>query len=216
MINILQSHCFCRSSKDYIYVHMQMLADDILSAFQTDDQHTLILKRLDFIEYVISFFHTFVKDTMYLKSDVKILKMILSAKCKDSLSQHFQVLHDLQTDVNIQTSEFSVKNWFSSSSLWLFWMFYRQLWLFALQHFSVMSDQVFWKFNIKKTAEFMKTQQRWWYEIFVLAFQLKYWWVWWRYCNLRAVNDQIIDDCVRSLLSTKYYRIDVNCMHQIM
>ncbi len=109
-ITILQDRCFFLSLKDRAHIQNRIVADDVLLAVQINDQQSWIFDRVCSIQHVISFIYIFLEDTNYLKSDARILKKILSKKCKIFISQDFNALHSKQTRMKVQMNEFTFEN----------------------------------------------------------------------------------------------------------
>ncbi len=214
-IAILRDRCLFESTKDRAFVQMWMLVDDIFLVIKINDQQSAIFNRICSIEYVISSIHFVVENMKYLESDVRILKKLLSNKSKDLISQWFRARHNEQASMKIQISEFVFKNRILSSDD-SFWSSYRQIWLAALCHFLVMNDQALRKDTAQQSSSDFEIKQRWWHELSSLASESEYRELRRKYSDHKAANVKMIENCVCTILSSKYYQIDSNCMRWIV
>ena len=118
-----------------------MVSGELFPAIRDGDIRAQIFDRLCSMKQIIISIYTFLENTKYLELCAKILKRLLPDKYKNSISKHFQALHTGQSSIKIQTSEFAFEDRKLLSSSHASWLSYRQLWLFALRHFSVMDGQ---------------------------------------------------------------------------
>lgn len=214
-VAILQGRCPMLSLKDRAHVQNRMLAGDIFPAVKADDQRSQIFDRSCSIEHVIPSIHTFLENTKYLEPPARILKQLLPGKCKGSMSQHFSALHGGQVKVKVQTSEFTFEDRTSSSGR-SSWLSYRQLWLFALRHFPVMDGQSPRRVRAKQSTLPPGRQPRRWCELSSLASENGYRRIRRMYRDRKEADAKVIEDCVRSILPSKYYAIDSERMRQIV
>jgi len=214
-VAILQGRCPSRSSEDRVHVQIKMLAGDVLPAVTADDQRSRIFDRACSIEHVILSIHTFLEDTKYLEPPARILKELLPGKCKGSMTQHFSALHNGQTKVRVQMSEYTFEDQTSPSGR-SSWLSYRQLWLFALRHFPVMDGQSPRRDKTKQSALHEGRQPRRWYELWSLASENGYRRIRRLYRDRTAADAKTIEDCVRNILPSKYYAINPDRMRQIV
>ena len=77
-----------------MYIKVRLLKENILSAVISLNLQINLLQNLMSVEYIISSIYIFLKNTKYLKSCIRILKNILSTKCKDSVTQTFYTLYN--------------------------------------------------------------------------------------------------------------------------
>lgn len=186
---------------------MRMLARELFPAIRDDNIRSQILERLCSIKHVIITIHTFLEDTKYLEPCTRILKKLLPRKSKGSLSQYFNALHSGQPNVKVQTTEFSLEDrTFSGSHA--SWVAYRVLWLLTLRHFPVMDGQAPRKDIGKQNTWQPGLQYQWWVELSALAIDNGYKRIRLLYRDHKAADISIIEDCVRRLRPSNYYKID--------
>jgi len=105
-VHILQGRCSFQSLNDRTYVEAELFKEDIFSAVRSSDLQKGLLEQILSVEHIIPFIYTFLEETKCLKPGARILKNILSTKCKDSLAQAFCVLHNRQARLKEQTGAF--------------------------------------------------------------------------------------------------------------
>jgi hypothetical protein len=192
-----------------------MLAGDILPAVKDDSRRTEIFDRICSVEHLISSIYTCIEDSKWLEPSVRILKELLPNNGKGSISQQFRALHNGQAKMKVQTSEFTYEDQtFSSGNS--FWVSYRQVFLFSLRHFPAMDGQAPRKDAAKQSSPHPGIQQRWWHELSFLASESGYRGLRQKYQDRKAADAKAIEDCVRSILPSKYYQIDSARMHRIV
>ena len=131
------------------------------------------------------------------------------------MSQHFSALHNGQTEVKVQMSEFTFEDRVLPSGR-SSWLSYRQLWLFALRHFPVMDGQSPRRDKTKQSTLHEGRQPRRWYELCSLASENGYRRIRRLYRDRTAADAKAIEDWVRNILPSKYYAIDPERMRQIL
>lgn len=89
---------------------MQMLVNNIFLVIKTNDQRLAIFDYICLIKYVILSIYFVVKNTKYLKLNVKILKKLLLNKSKNLISQQFYTRYNKQASIKIQINKFVFKN----------------------------------------------------------------------------------------------------------
>ena len=214
-VAILQGRCPFLSTDDRTFVRTQMLAGDVLPAVKDDGRRTEIFDRICSTKRVIPSLYTCIENTKWLEPAVRILKELLPENGKGSLSQQFRLLHNGQANMNVQTSEFTVENRTSPSGD-SFWLSYRQLFLFALRHFPVMDGQAPRKDAPRQSGSPPGIQPRWWHEISTFAAENGFRGLRRKYHDRQAADARTIEDCVRSILPSKYYQIDSVRMRRII
>lgn len=196
-VKTLQGRCPSQSSENRAHAQIKMLASDVLPAVTADDQRSRIFNRVCSIEHMIPSIHTFLEDTKYLEPPARILKELLSGKCKGSMFQYFSALHSGQTKVKVQTSEYTFEDRTSPSGR-SSWLSYRQFWLFALRHFPVMDGQSPRIDKTKQNALHEGRQPLRWYELWSLASENGYRRIRCLYRDRTAADAKAIEDCVRN------------------
>jgi len=134
-VYILQGRCPFRSLDDRAYVEARLLKGDIFPAVGSPDLQKSLLERILSVEHTIPSIYTFFEETKCLEPGARILKSILPTKCKGSLAQAFQALHNRQARLKEQTGTFLYRHRTLSTGSEVEWLSYRQLWLFPLRHF---------------------------------------------------------------------------------
>lgn len=97
-----------------------------------------------------------------------------------------------------------------------FWLSYRQLFLFSLRHFPVMDGQAPRKDTTKQSSPHPRIEQRRWHELSSLASDSGYRGLRRKYRDRKAADAKAIEDCVRSILPSKYYQIDSTRLRRIV
>ena len=194
---------------------MRMLAGDILPAVKDDNQRSQIFDRICSVEYMISSIYVCIENSKWLEPGVRILKELLPTNKKGSISQQFRALHNGQANMKVQTSEFTFEDRTLPSGD-SFWLSYRQIFLFSLRHFPVMDRQAPRKDLAKESSPRSGIQHRWWHELSSLASESGYQGLRRKYQDRKAADARSIEDCVRSILPSKYYQIDSAHMHRIV
>ena len=192
-----------------------MLAGDIFPAVREDARRSEIFDRICLREHTIPSIYTCIENTKWLEPGVRILKELLPENGKGSISQQFRALHNRQANMKVQTSEFTSEDRTSPSGD-AFWLSHRQLFLFALRHFPEMDGQSPRKDAPKQNTPSSGIQQRWWHRISSLASECGYQGLRRKYRDRQAADAKTVEDCVRSILPTKYYQIEPNRMRRII
>ena len=214
-VAILQGRCPFLSTEDRTFVHMRMVAYDILPALKDGHQREGIFNRICSVEHIIPSIYTCIEDTKWLEPGVRILKELLPINGRGSISQQFRALHNGQADMKVQTSEFTYEDRTAASGD-SFPLSYRQLFLFTLRHFPAMDGQAPRKDVAKQSSLNSGIQQRWWHELSSLALESGYRGLRRKYQDRKAADAKAIEDCVRSILPSKYYQIDSAHMRRIV
>ncbi|KAL2056560.1 hypothetical protein ABVK25_002954 [Lepraria finkii] len=214
-VAILQGRCPFRSTEDHAFVRMRMLAGDILPAVKDNNRRSEIFDRICSIEYMILSIKTCIENSKWLEPAVRILKQLLPNNGKGSISQQFHALHNGQASLKVQTSEFTSEDrtWAFGDS---FWLSYRQVFLFSLRHFPAMDSQAPRKDVATQSSPYPRKQERWWHELSSLASESGYRGLRRKYPDRKAADAKAIEDCVRSILPSKYYQIDSERMRRIV
>jgi hypothetical protein len=208
---LLQGLCPGLSLEDRAFVQMRMQSGELFPAIQGDTIRSQILERICSIKYVIITIHTFLEDTKYLEPCTRILKKALPGKSKGSLSQYFNALHNGQPNVKVQTTEFTFDDrTFSGSHA--YWVAYRVLWLLALRHFPVMDGKAPRKDIGKPNTWQQGLQYGWSVDLSELAANNGYRRIRRLYHDHKAADISMIEDCVRRLRPSRYYKIDQELM----
>jgi Protein of unknown function (DUF3723) len=204
---LLQGLCPGLSLEDRAFVQMRMSSRELFPAIQDDNIRSQILERLCSIKYVIITIYTFLEDTKYLEPCTRILKKLLPSKSKGSLSQYFHTLHSGQPNVKVQITEFTSEDRTLSGS-YASWLSYRMLWLFTLRHFPVMDGQAPRKDIGKQNTWRPGLEYQWSVGLSKLAIDNGYRRIRRLYRDHKAADISIIEDCVRRLRPSNYYKID--------
>jgi hypothetical protein len=209
----IQGRCPGLSFEDRADLQGRMLSRELLPAIQDDNIRSQILERLCSIKHVITTIHTFLEDTKYLEPCTRILKKLLPGKSKGSLSQYFRALRSDQPNVKVQTTEFTSEDR-TFSGPHASWVSYRVLWLLTLRHFPVMDGQAPRRDVGKHNTWQPGLQLRWWVELSTLALENGHRRIRQLYRDRKAADISMIEDCVRRILPSNYYKVDQELMRR--
>lgn len=127
--------------------------------------------RIMSVRSIIPSLHTFLEDTKYLEPCAKILKQLLPVKCKGTINQAFERLHNGQRELKLQMAEDESYIQYQDAASHL--KAYRQLWLFAMRHFPQMIGHQPRKDGKAKTTttktKAFSPEYIWWHGIAELA-----------------------------------------------
>jgi hypothetical protein len=212
--NFLGGRCAGLSTEDRANIQMKMTSRELFPAIRDDTRRDQIFDSICSLKYCITTIHTFFEDTKHLEPCSRILKQILPGKSKGSLSQYFKTLHNGQAKAIVQTAEFTPDDR-TLTGLDASWVSYRVLWLFALRHWPVMDGHQTPRKDIGKPNTWESgLQLRWWVELFKLAADNGYRRMRQVYRDYKTADFSVIEECVRRILPSNYYKIDQELMRR--
>lgn len=210
-VHLLQDRCAGLSSEDRAFLQSRITSGELFPAVREEGTRAEIYARLCSMDRIIISLHTLLEDSKILEPCARILKRLLPSKCSGSLSQHFQALHNGESSITVQISEFETEDRSLRSSRQASWIAYRQLWLFVLRHFPSMDrlsmDRLSTGKDIGKERQ-PGAQYRWWVELSLLSKGCGYQGIQQIFRDRRTADLQMIQDCIHNILPPEYYEVD--------
>ena len=149
------------SQKDCTFIEEQMRQKMLFSMITEEGTQSVILHRLWEVKHILSSLHTFIENTKWLESYVKMISCLLLTCFKGSI-QHtlLQTLNDSETlQIQLTDTDMRFAN-ASDASSHVLKSVYQQLWLFVWQHFLNLVQVISQK-NFEKSKLSIKSMNEW-------------------------------------------------------